>query len=97
MAPRDVSQDRTITPETIERGIATISTLRYGMRKSMEICRICLDERMNRLLFCLGLVLKLLWRRWVCVLGDAFSGELSTNFLVIAIFYRFFSFLDFPS
>lgn len=90
MAPRDVSQDRTLTPETIERGIATISTLRLGRgmnmrRKSMGICRIGFDESINRLLFFhLGLVLKHLWKRWVlgCALGDrlfAFSFGWHSN------------------
>lgn len=29
MAPRDGSQERTGTPDTVEKGLATINTLRY--------------------------------------------------------------------
>ena len=29
MAPRDASQDRTNTPDPVEKGIATLGTLRY--------------------------------------------------------------------
>ena len=29
MAPRDASQDRASTPDPVEKGIATIGTLRY--------------------------------------------------------------------
>lgn len=32
MAPRETSQDRTDTPDTVEKGMATISTLRYVRR-----------------------------------------------------------------
>lgn len=54
------------------------------MRKSMGICRIGSDGRMNRLLyFNLGLVLKRLWKRWVLSDGRCVFA----NFLAVLIFF----------
>ncbi|MCJ1469451.1 Histone acetyltransferase [Pseudocyphellaria aurata] len=36
MAPRDASQERTSTPDTVERGMATLSTLRIGVKAFVE-------------------------------------------------------------
>ena len=36
MAPRETSQDRTNTPDLVEKGFATINTLRY-VSKSVTI------------------------------------------------------------
>lgn len=36
MAPRDGSQERTSTPDTVEKGMATINTLRYTKTPSRD-------------------------------------------------------------
>ena len=36
MAPRDGSQERTGTPDTVEKGLATINTLRYALTLSSD-------------------------------------------------------------
>lgn len=63
------------------------------MRKSMEICRIGLDERMNRLLFLFRIGVK----AFVEKVGLRAGRMRFPNFLAIVIFYRLCSFLAIPT
>ena len=40
MAPRETSQERTNTPDLVEKGFATINTLRYVSNYLAFLCRI---------------------------------------------------------